>query len=493
MPGATHGQQPIVGGLANPGHLDPLRTGEVLSGEAFSVRGDRRQRALRDDLAPLDARPWTEVDDVVRGAHRVLVMFDDDHGVADVAQAKQSRDQAVIVSGMKTNGRLVQNIENPHQPGANLRRQADSLRLAPRERRRRPFEAQIVQAHVDKKPQTPPDLLQEFLGDRHRQRVEHCRDRETGRGFPRAGLRGCREGHSRFPYLGDLPVRRRHGPSGQRVEPGRKRSDRHGEEFGKRAATDPKRACPGVQSRAAAVRAGHRPHVRFEHCPGRPAVGVLVLVEKVVRDAVPGLRVRPASSPTLPAVNDDPIAGAVEPGVLVLRVERVPGALQQGSSRWSTLVRFEVGGDPLEKMPAPSAHLANRPERFDSPVPDRLRRVRHESIGIEIETLAEPIATGAHSLGAVETEQLRAGQVETDPATRAGVVGRQDQVGPAVGGDDDRPLAPLQSRFDGLAQPATDRRADLETVDHDFNVMLDLSVEGELVGDRQHLTIHPRA
>ena len=51
--------------------------------------GDVVGRALGDDLAAVDAGAGAHVDDVVGGADRVLVMLDDEHGVAEVAQALQ--------------------------------------------------------------------------------------------------------------------------------------------------------------------------------------------------------------------------------------------------------------------------------------------------------------------------------------------------------------------------------------------------------------------
>ena len=46
------------------------------------------ERALDDDLAAVLARARPDVDDVVGDADRLLVVLDDDHGVAEVAQAR---------------------------------------------------------------------------------------------------------------------------------------------------------------------------------------------------------------------------------------------------------------------------------------------------------------------------------------------------------------------------------------------------------------------
>ena len=69
-------------------------------------------------------------------AQRVLVVFDDDHRVAHVAQPLQGGDQAVVVAGMQADRRLVEDVEHAHQPGPDLARQANALGLATGERRR---------------------------------------------------------------------------------------------------------------------------------------------------------------------------------------------------------------------------------------------------------------------------------------------------------------------------------------------------------------------
>jgi hypothetical protein len=61
---------------------------------------------------------------------RVLVMLDDDHGIADVAQVPQRIQQPGIVALMQADRRLVEHVEHAGQAGADLRRQTDALALA---------------------------------------------------------------------------------------------------------------------------------------------------------------------------------------------------------------------------------------------------------------------------------------------------------------------------------------------------------------------------
>ena len=71
------------------------------------------------------------------------------HGVAEVAQAEQRRDQPRVVALVQADARLVEDVEHAHQPGADLRRQADALRLAAGERRGRAVEGEVVEADVE--------------------------------------------------------------------------------------------------------------------------------------------------------------------------------------------------------------------------------------------------------------------------------------------------------------------------------------------------------
>ena len=63
---------------------------------------------------------------------RVLVVLDDEHGVAEVAQAVQRLDEAVVVALVQADGRLVEHVEHADEARADLRGQADALRLAAR-------------------------------------------------------------------------------------------------------------------------------------------------------------------------------------------------------------------------------------------------------------------------------------------------------------------------------------------------------------------------
>ena len=72
----------------------------------------------------------TDIDDVVGGADRVLVMLDHDHGVAEVAQPLQRFHQPRVVALVQPDRRLVEHIEHAGQPRADLRGEPDALAFA---------------------------------------------------------------------------------------------------------------------------------------------------------------------------------------------------------------------------------------------------------------------------------------------------------------------------------------------------------------------------
>ena len=116
------------------GHLDPARAGQELAGQRVRDLHDLLRRALGDHVAAVLARARAHVDQVVGGPHRALVVLDHEHGVAEVAQPLQRRDQPLVVALVQADRRLVEDVEHADQRRADLGRQPDPLRLAARQR-----------------------------------------------------------------------------------------------------------------------------------------------------------------------------------------------------------------------------------------------------------------------------------------------------------------------------------------------------------------------
>ena len=123
------------------------------------------RRALGDDVAAMDAGGGADVDDVVGLADGVLVVLDDDDGVADVAQVLERAEQALVVALVEADRGLVEHVEHAGEAGADLRGQPDALALAARQRGGGAGERQIVEPDIDEEVQPLADLLQDADGD----------------------------------------------------------------------------------------------------------------------------------------------------------------------------------------------------------------------------------------------------------------------------------------------------------------------------------------
>ena len=146
------------------GHFDLPSAGDVVAGDGAWRFGDFSGGAGIHDLAAMFAGARTDVDDPVRVSDGVLVMFDDDQRVAEVAQMMQCADQPFVVTLMQADGWFVQHIHDAHQAGADLGGQSDALRLAARQGLRRTRQRQIVQADIVEEAESCADLLDDFAG-----------------------------------------------------------------------------------------------------------------------------------------------------------------------------------------------------------------------------------------------------------------------------------------------------------------------------------------
>ena len=125
---------------------DARFAGEVLSCERFWGGCDFGWRARCDDLSAAHARARAHVHHVVCGANGILVMFDDDDGVAQVAQAAQRFDEAIVVALVQSDTGLVQHVKAARQAGADLGGESDALGFAAGEGAALTVEIEVTQA-----------------------------------------------------------------------------------------------------------------------------------------------------------------------------------------------------------------------------------------------------------------------------------------------------------------------------------------------------------
>ena len=126
---------------------------------------DVLDRPGRDDVPAVFARPGAHVDDPVGGLHRVIVVFDNEHGIAQVAHPEHGADQAGLVALVQADAGLIQHIQHAHELAADLGGQPNTLALAAAQRHRRPRQVQVIQTHIDHELQASPDFLDDLAGD----------------------------------------------------------------------------------------------------------------------------------------------------------------------------------------------------------------------------------------------------------------------------------------------------------------------------------------
>ena len=106
-----------------------------------------------------------DVDDVVGVPDRIFVVLDDDHRVAEIAQAIQRAQQALVVALVQADRRLIEDVHDADQAGADLAREPDALRFAARQRVGAAIERQVVETDVAQEAQALADLLDDLRRD----------------------------------------------------------------------------------------------------------------------------------------------------------------------------------------------------------------------------------------------------------------------------------------------------------------------------------------
>src|SRR5262249_57279106 len=104
--GAAHPERTVVLGAALR-EGDRALSREELAGDRALDALDLGGRALRDDMAAVLAGAGPHVDEPVGRPHHLLVVLDDEDGVAEVAQPLERPDQLVVVALVKPDRRLV--------------------------------------------------------------------------------------------------------------------------------------------------------------------------------------------------------------------------------------------------------------------------------------------------------------------------------------------------------------------------------------------------
>ena len=124
-----------------------------------------RQRPRRHQFTAVNTCARTEIQNIIRRANRIRIVFYDEHRVAEIAQAFQCREQTIIITLMQTDARFIQHIKHADERRADLRGQPDALRLAAAQRAALAIQREVAEADVPQEAEAGADFLDDFIRD----------------------------------------------------------------------------------------------------------------------------------------------------------------------------------------------------------------------------------------------------------------------------------------------------------------------------------------
>ena len=430
------------------------RPREVGPGERLGALLEALDRAGVDDPSAVLAGAGADVDHPVRGADGVLVVLDDDEGVAEVAQPRQRVDQPAVVALVEPDRRLVEDVEHADQARPDLRGQPDALRLATGQRRRRPRQRQVVEPDVEQEAQAGVDLLEHRPGDDLLAAAELEALHELGA-----------VGHRERTDLGDRAV-------AQALVPQRHREDLR------------------LEPRPAARRARHVAHVALVALAGAVGLGLVEPALEERHDALERRVVRALAAVAVAVAHVHLVVRAVQHGLLHPRRELAPRRVHAEAD-----LLGERGEQPGEVL----GGLADGPGR-DGAVGERELVVGHQQLRVDLLLDAQAGARGARAVGRVEGEgaglevvhlelvAVRAGHPLGEAALAVRVVlGEVDEL------EDDDALAETQPGLDRVGEALLGARLHRQAVDHDRDVVLLLLLQRRRLGQRMDRAVDQHA
>ena len=377
------------------------------------------------------------IDEPVGGAHGVLVVLDDDHRIADVAQPCQRLEQALIVSLVQSDRRLIEDVQHANEARSDLRRQADALRLATGERRRRTIERQIADANVLEKRQAFDDLAEDPLGNQSLGLRQLERRRPSNRLLDR--------------LIGGLVDRETTDGDGQAL---------------------------GLQTRAIALGAGPHRHPLFDAVFLQLRVGLVIPTLKARQQSLPSHRVGALAAIPVLVRDHDPLA------VGTFHVERALSVCELAPRR------VEVD---LEALRDCSHQLFEEVRPSDIPGlqrsgVERLRRIGLNQRRIQLGERTQAVAVRTGAMGRVEREDARRQLCERHAVVGARKAFRERERLAVLDRDVEQTVGELQRGLYRVGQSPPLGRL-LETIDDDGDVVIELLVEHDLVFQQKRLTI----
>ena len=371
-------------------------------------------------------------------------MLDHDHRVAEIAQVAERAQQARIVPLVQADRRLVEYIEYPRQPGADLRREADALAFAARKRPRRAREAEIFEAHIDEEAEAEFDFAQDARGDL---------------------------------ALRSRQFRARLG------EPRRRVADRPFRDLADMRARDLDCERLRFQAKAAATLAPRFGLVSRELLPQPRILGFAIAALQIGQNTLERPRRGVASQPVVVMHGDRLAARPAQNRVADGRRQRPP---RLGHAH------PVMCGEAFQCLPViGSARARPWPHRALGEAP---LFVGHDERGVEPGEDSQPRALRACAVRVVERKQPRLDFIDGESRNRTGKPrgeGGKPAVARVLG--DEQPVREFERGFDGIGEAVAQPLAHHQPIDDDLDVVLAILVErGDIVdGVKRAVDLQP--
>ena len=169
-----------------------LRRRQIAAGDRARDVAQAIRRTAVEHLAAARSGARTDVDDPVGVAHDVQLVLDHEQRVAGGAETIEGPQQRLGVGRMQAGRRLVEHVDHAEQVGADLRRQAQPLQFARRQRRRAALEGEVAEAEIEQHLESGDEVFADalrhhfLLGMVARQRRERRRRRRAAYGRSRS-------------------------------------------------------------------------------------------------------------------------------------------------------------------------------------------------------------------------------------------------------------------------------------------------------------------
>ena len=235
----------------------------------------------------------------------------------------------------------------------------------------------------------------------------------------------------------------------------------------------------GFSRRSAALRAGTEAHVLLDLLALLRRLRFAVAPLEIRDDPLERQHVRAPAAHAVAVADVDPLAvRAVEEQVLLLLRQVLPGLVE---------IELPLVCDPLDDGFV-EARVARRP-RDERALADRERRVGDEHVGVDFLLRAQTVATRAGPVRRVEREDARLELGQGDAVLGTCEPLRERELLAVDDVNHDEALGQGDSRLDRLREPRAQIGLHDEPVDDDFDRVLELLVEDDLVLEHLELAV----